>query len=106
MDNNVYYECMVEIKNISVNSNDIFHYVVGTSFYDPIEKCIDSTFYEVFDEFVYNNQTKEIIQQEEDYKSFCKQVSLLKSKAKEMKYEEITRLCEELEEIAPKIIKL
>jgi len=97
---------VVEIKNISVDRNDIFHYVVGTSFYDPIEKCIDSTFYEVFDEFVYNNQTKEVIQQEEDYKNFCKQVSLLKTKAKEMKYEEIIRLCEELEEIAPKIIKL
>ena len=51
-------------------------------------------------------QTKETIQQGEDFVSFSKQVSLLKSKAKEMKYDEIIRLCEELEEISPKYIQL
>jgi len=97
---------MVEIHNIKVSSDDIFRYVVGMSFYDPIEKCIDPDIYEIFDEFVYNNKTKETIQQGEDFVSFSKQVSLLKSKAKEMKYDEIIRLCEELEEISPKYIQL
>ena len=95
-----------EINHIEVNQNDIFNYVIGKDGYDPIEKCIDCSIYEVFDEFIYNNDTKETIDQEEDYSIFCKQVSNLKSKAKNMQYEEILRICEELEEIAPKYIKL
>jgi len=97
---------MVEIHNIKVTSDDIFRYVVRLSFYDPIEKCIDSDIYEVFDEFIYNNNTKETIKQDEDFVNFSKQVSLLKVNAAVMKYDEIIRLCEELEEIAPKYIKL
>jgi len=97
---------MVEIYNVKIKSDDIFRYVVRLCFYDPIEKCIDSDIYEVFDEFIYNNKTKETIKQGEDFISFSKQVSLLRSKAKVMKYDEIIRLCEELEEIAPKYIQL
>ena len=95
-----------EIKNIQVNRNDIFDYVAGHSNYDPIEKCIDCNIYEVFDDFIYNNQTKEAIDQEEDFVLFCRQVSLLRSKAPKMKPDEIFRICEELEEISPKYIKL
>jgi len=95
-----------EINHIQVNQNDIFNYVIGKDDYDPIEKCIDCSVYEVFDEFIYNNKTKETIDQEEDYTMFSKQVSNLKSKAKNMQYEEILRICEELEEIAPKYIIL
>ena len=104
----MYYEYMTapEINHIQVNQNDIFNYVIGKDGYDPIEKCIDCSVYEVFDEFIYNNETKETIVQEEDYGVFCKQVSNLKSKTKNMQYEEILRICEELEEIAPKYIKL
>lgn len=95
-----------EINHIQVNQNDIFNFVIGKDGYDPIEKCIDCSVYEVFDEFIYNNKTKETIDQEEDYTIFSKQVSNLKSKAKNMQYEEILRICEELEEIAPKYIIL
>lgn len=95
-----------EIKNIKVSRDDIFNYVVGNSSYDPIEKCIDSKYYEVFDEFIYNNKTKETIEQDEDFIIFSKQVSLLRSKSAKMKGGEILRVCEELEEIAPKYIKL
>jgi len=95
-----------EINHIQVNQNDIFNFVIGRDGYDPIEKCIDSSVYEVFDEFIYNNKTKETIDQEDDYVSFCRQVSILKSKAKNMQYEEVLRICEELEEISPKYIKL
>ena len=95
-----------EINHIKVNQNDIFNFVIGKDGYDPIEKCIDCSIYEVFNQFIYNNQTKETIDQEEDYGVFCEQVSNLKSKTKNMQYEEILRICEELEEIAPKYIKL
>lgn len=95
-----------EIKNIKVSTEDIFDYVVGISNYDPIERCIDCKSYEVFDEFIYNNETKETIEQEEDFLIFSKQVSLLRSKAKDMSGDEILRICEELQEISPKTIKL
>jgi len=95
-----------EINHIQVSQNDIFNFVIGKDGYDPIEKCIDSSVYEVFDEFIYNNKTKETLTQDQDYVNFCKQVSILKSKSKEMQYEEILRICEELEEIAPKYVKL
>jgi len=95
-----------EINHIHVNQHDIFNFVIGKDGYDPIEKCIDSSVYEVFDEFIYNNKTKETLTQEQDYVNFCKQVSILKSKSKEMQYEEILRICEELEESAPKYVKL
>ena len=95
-----------EIKNISVNKDDIFNYVVGNSSYDPIEKCIDCKSYEVFDEFIYNNVTKETIEQDEDFVVFSRQVSQLRVKAQNMSGDEISRICEELEEIAPKTIKL
>jgi hypothetical protein len=101
-----YYMTAPEINHIQVNQLDIFNFVVGKDGYDPIEKCIDSSVYEVFDEFIYNNKTKESLTQEEDYVNFCKQVSILKYKSKNMQYEEILRICEELEEIAPKYVKL
>jgi hypothetical protein len=95
-----------EIKNININRDDIFDYVVGNSNYDPIERCIDCKSYEVFDEFIYNNETKETIEQDKDFNIFSKQVSLLRSRSSKMNMDEILRICEELEEIAPKYIKL
>ena len=95
-----------EIKNIKVSTEDIFDYVVGIAKHDPIERCIDCKSYEVFDEFIYNNKTKETIEQEQDFLIFSKQVSLLRSKSKDMGGPEILRICKELEEIAPKYVKL
>ena len=95
-----------EIYHIKIKRDDIFDYVVGASNYDPIERCIDSKIYEVFDEFIYNNETKETIEQDETYNVFSKQVSILRSKSPGMKTDEILRNCEELEEIAPKYVKL
>ena len=89
---------------IKVDRNDIFNYVVGNSFYDAIEKCIDPTRYEIFDHAIYDHKSKKQIDQSEEYKNYCTQVSLLRQKAKEMNRNEIQRLCEELEEIAPKEI--
>lgn len=102
-----YYNNMIhEIYNINIKRDDIFDYVVGASSYDPIEKCIDSQIYEVFDEFIYNNQTKETIEQDEIYDLFSKEVSLLRSRSPNMNMDEILRICDELEEIAPKYVKL
>ena len=56
--------------------------------------------------YVLNNKTKETLTQDDDYGIFCEQVSKLKSKSKNMQYEEVLRICEELEEIAPKYVKL
>lgn len=95
-----------EIVSIHVNRNDIFAYVVGNSNYDPIECCIDPTLFEVFEEFIYDSRNKKQIPQNEEYTSFCKQVSSLRKNAKNMHPSEILRICEELEEIAPKTITL
>lgn len=94
------------IKEIKIERNDIFDYVVGNTTYDPIERCIDPTIYEVFDETIFNNQTKQFVIQDTQYCDFCKQVSLLRSNAKNMNPSEIVKLCEELEEIAPTKILL
>lgn len=95
-----------EIKHIKVNRDDIFNFVVKNSNYDPIERCIDCKSYEVFDEFIYNNKTKETIEQGQDFVAFSTQVSRLRFNSKKMNIDEILRICEELEEIAPKYIKL
>ena len=78
--------------NIKIKKEDIFDYVVGNSHYDPIEKTIDPTRYEVFDCGIYDNAAKKTIQQGDDYIHFCSQVSYLKKS---------DQLCLELEEIAP-----
>lgn len=87
--------------NIKIKKEDIFDYVVGNSHYDPIEKTIDPTRYEVFDCGIYDNAAKKTIQQGEDYIHFCSQVSYLKKSAPNMERKEIDQLCLELEEIAP-----
>jgi len=86
---------------IKVKKEDIFDYVVGNTNYDPIEKIIDPTRYEIFDCGIYDNATKKIIEQEEDYNYFTFQVSHLRKSAAKMQRQEISQLCLELEEIAP-----
>ena len=87
--------------NIKVNSHDIFNFVVGNSVFDPIERCIDPTRYEVFDGFVYDSKTKENITQSHEYQKFCWEVTKLKNLSAKMDNSEIQRICEELAEIAP-----
>lgn len=92
--------------NIKVNSNDIFNFVVGNSVFDPIEKCIDPTRYEVFDSFVYDSDTKEKIVQSHQYQKFCWEVTKLKQLTEKMERREIESVCEEIAEIAPTYVLL
>ena len=86
---------------IKISVNDIFDYVVGNSNYNPIERCIDPTRFEVFDFGIYDNQNKKTIEQDDKFKFFCSEVSKLRSIAKEMDQKEIQSICGELESIAP-----
>ena len=97
-----------EVINISVNKSDIFNYVVGNASYDPIEKCIDPTLYETYSDFILRNDgdQKEYIYQDRDYEYFYKEMTKLKKLSKDMSKGEIIRICEELQEVAPKIISL
>ena len=91
---------------IKINQSDIFDYVVGNSVYDPIEKIIDPTWYEVFDVSIYNRKKKEFYDQSLEYKNFCNQISQLRRNAANMDRAEIIRICVELEETAPVEINL
>jgi hypothetical protein len=92
--------------NIKVNVNDIFDYVVGNSNYDAIEKIIDPARYEIFDCGIYDNKTKKMIEQCEQYSIYCSAVSNLRKNASEMSPWEINKLCLEILEISPKSINL
>ena len=91
---------------IKVDRNEIFNFVVGKSIFDPIEKCIDPTRYEVFDTFIYDNETDRKYVQGPVYNRFCWEVTKLKNLSENMTGAEIIRICEELEEIAPKLVTL
>mgnify|MGYP003644771533 FL=1 len=91
---------------IRVNKNEVFNFVVGNSIFDPIEKCIDPTRYEVFDTFIYDHESCKKLIQGPIYNKFCWEVSKLKNNAPNMTSGEIIRICEELEEIAPKLVSI
>lgn len=91
---------------IKVNQSDIFDYVVGNSVYDPIEKIIDPTCYEVFDVSIYDRKRKEFYGQNQEYQNFSIQVSQLRKNSAKMNRAEVIRICVELEEIAPVEINL
>ena len=91
----------MEKVNIRVNRSDIFNYVVGNSVFDPIEKCIDPTRYEVLDAFIYDSKLKTQKMQNNQYQKFCWEVTKLKNLSAKMDDSEIQRICEELAEIAP-----
>ncbi len=95
-----------DIVNIKVSADDIFEYVVRNSNFCPIEVKIDKERYAAYDPFIYDSVEKEMIEQDEVYESFCKQVSKLRENALEMSGDEIYRICIELEEISPKTVKL
>lgn len=91
---------------IKICRYEIFNFVVGKSIFDPIEKCIDPTRYEVFDTFIYDNETDRKYVQGPVYNRFCWEVTKLKNLSDDMTGAEISRICEELEEIAPKSVNL
>tara|TARA_R110000744_G_scaffold63954_1_gene131525 strand:- start:1479 stop:1778 length:300 start_codon:yes stop_codon:yes gene_type:complete len=97
---------MITLQRITVQQGDIFNYVVGNSLFDPIEKCIDSSRYEVFDTFIYDGATGQKHTQDDVYDKFCWEVTKLKNNASNMKAPELGRICEELEEIAPKQVRI
>ena len=97
---------MSDNHEIEVKKEDIFLFVVGNSMFDPMEKCIDSTRYEVFDTFIYDNKDKKNIEQGDKFRKFEWEVTKLRNNARHMMPDEIDRLCEELEEIAPTDLKL
>tara|TARA_R110002020_G_scaffold10894_3_gene41441 strand:- start:2696 stop:3007 length:312 start_codon:yes stop_codon:yes gene_type:complete len=96
---------MQKVK-IKVSRYDIFDYVVGNSIFDPIEKCIDPTKYEVYDTFIYDVEGKKDLIQGDKYCRFEKEMAFLKKNARSMQPNEIDRLCEELEEIAPESLNV
>ncbi len=96
---------MTDVK-IKVDPNYIFTYVVGNSMFEPIEKCIDSTRYEVYDSFIYDLKTKDYLNQGEQYQKFYIEVAKLKKMAKEMSRKEIESLCREIAEIAPEYVEI
>ena len=98
-----------DIINITVAKEDIFDYVVGNATYDPIEKCIDPTLYETYGDFILRHDddgNREYINQGEDYQYFYQEMYKLKNLAKKMSKQEILRICEELEEVAPNTVNL
>ena len=95
-----------DIVNIKVKADDIFEYVVRNSSFCPIEVNLDKERYAAYDPFIYDSIQKEMIEQDDVYENFCKQVSQLRGKASEMSGDEIYRICIELEEISPKTVKL
>ena len=99
-------------QEIDINRTDIFNYVVGKTSFDPIEHCIDPTQYEVQQEFIYDHQESKMMGQDEDFIYFNKELDKLRKlvqgedTAHKIGRAEIIRICKELEEIAPKSVKL
>jgi hypothetical protein len=100
-----YTRLMQKVK-IKVSRYDIFDYVTSRSTFDPIEKCIDPLRYEVFDTFIYDSKEKKNITQDEKFCKFEWELTKLRNNARHMQPDEIDRICEELEEIAPDSLDL
>ena len=100
-----YTRLMQKVK-IKVSRYDIFDYVTSRSTFDPIEKCIDPLRYEVFDTFIYDSKEKKNITQDEKFCKFEWELTKLRNNDRHMQPDEIDRICEELEEIAPDSLDL
>lgn len=87
--------------SIKISSTNIFNYVVGNSSYDPIERCIDPTRFNVSGTEIYDNSSKQSYPQDERFYFFYSEVKKLRSVAKEMDIKEIQSICDELEQVAP-----
>ena len=100
------YSRLMQKVKIKVSRYDIFDYVTSRSTFDPIEKCIDPLRYEVFDTFIYDSKEKKNITQDEKFCKFEWELTKLRNNARHMQPDEIDRICEELEEIAPDSLDL
>ncbi len=91
---------------INIKYQDIFDYITKRSNYDPIEKQIDPTRYEVFDVSIYDHTKKLFYPQSEDFLAFCKQVSSLRMNPPDVDSLELIAICKDLLLIAPKEVNL
>lgn len=91
---------------VKITKEDIFHYVVGISSYDALERIIDPTKYVLQADCIWDKVNGTFVSQESDYVYYMEQVRKLKEFAPKMPASEIRRLCEEIEEIAPKEINV
>jgi hypothetical protein len=89
---------------INITKEDIFYYVTGISCYDALERILDPTRYELHPDSIWDKTSGKFIHQESDYVYYYSQVRNLKEFAPEMRASEIRRLCEEIEQNAPKEI--
>jgi uncharacterized protein YydD (DUF2326 family) len=93
-------------QSIKVNSKDIFDYIIGRSSYDPIERQIDPTRYEVRSDSIYDKFLKKTFEQDECFSIFYKKVKELRFVSKEIEAKEIGNISVELEQLAPTLINL
>jgi hypothetical protein len=91
---------------VKITKEDIFYYVTGISCYDALERIIDPTRYELHPDSIWDKTSGKFIKQIEDYVYYYSKVRNLKEFAPKMEVSEIRRLCEEIEEIAPKEINV
>lgn len=89
---------------VKITKEDIFYYVTGISCYDALERIIDPTKYDLQADCIWDKVNGKFIPQESDYVYYMKEVAELKEFAVNMQVSEVRRLCEEIEEIAPKEI--
>lgn len=89
---------------IKITKEEIFYYVTGISCYDALERSIDPTRYDLHPEVIWDKQEEKFIKQDGQYVYYMSEVAKLKGLAPKMHVSEIRRLCEEIEEIAPKEI--
>lgn len=80
---------------VKIDPNDIFRYVVGNTTIDPIEAQINKR-YEVFDEFIYDHESKTKINQSKDFVNFSKKISNLRKMSESLARQFIVDRCEEL----------
>jgi|TARA_R110000824_G_scaffold130635_1_gene292611 hypothetical protein len=92
-------------KAISIKKEDIFNFIVGTSGFDPIEKCIDPKRYEVYDEFIYDHKTGRAIEQNESFCDFSSEANELRQHYKELPLD-VQFFTDKLHQSAPKEITL
>ena len=91
---------------VNITKEDIFHYVVGISCYDALERIIDPTRYSLHADSIWDSVDGRFIKQDEAYAYYYSQVNNLKEFAPQIEVSEIRRLCEEIEQRSPKEIFL